>query len=87
MQRLSLKGKRAIVIFDSLFGNTQRIAIGPERWNPDPGGVGVDCVNVHDVDVEKLPEYDLIAVGAPTQHLTASSSMKGFLEKMGRESS
>ena len=75
------KSERAIVIFDSKFGNTGKIAKslagGLER-----AGLRVDLLNMRDVKVEMLEDYDLIAVGAPTQAFTASKPMKDFLGKL-----
>jgi flavorubredoxin len=75
------KSERAIVIFDSKFGNTGEIAKslagGLER-----AGLDVDCLNMRDVKIEALSDYDLIAVGAPTQAFSASKPMKDFLQKL-----
>jgi hypothetical protein len=40
---------------------------------------GVRCLNIKDSDIDKLGQHELIAVGAPTQYLTASKPMKIFL--------
>ena len=75
------KSQRAIVIFDSKFGNTGAIAKsfagGLQR-----AGLKADCLNIRDITVETLVDYDLIAIGAPTQALTASKPMKDFLRKL-----
>jgi flavorubredoxin len=75
------KHGRAIVIFDSKFGNTGAIAKsfagGLQRARLD-----VNCFNMRDVTVGSLADYDLIAVGAPTQAFTASKPMKDFLQKL-----
>jgi flavodoxin len=74
-----------IVVFDTKFGNTEKIAksiaVGLER-----AGVAVKCVNVGQTRPEALRDYDLLVVGAPTQAFTASKPMKEFignLEKVG----
>ena len=75
------KPEHAIVIFDSKFGNTEQVAKslagGLER-----AGVNVDCLNMRDVKVASLKDYNLIAVGAPTQAFTASKPMKDFLHEL-----
>lgn len=75
------KTERAIVIFDSKFGNTgevaKQLAGGLQR-----AGLSVDCLNMRDVNIETLENYDLIAVGAPTQAFTASKPMKDFLTRL-----
>ena len=73
--------KSGIVIFDTKFGNTEKIAksiaAGLER-----AGVAVKCLSVSEAHPEALKEYDLIAIGAPTQTFTASKPMKEFIDHM-----
>ena len=72
--------KTAAVIYDSRFGNTQKIAralaLGMEKQE-----VKVDCFKVDEVDFDKLAEYDFLAVGGPTHMLGMSEPMKDFLEE------
>ncbi len=74
---------RAIVIFDSKFGNTGQIAKslagGLQR-----AGLDVDCMNLRDANLESLPSYDLLAIGAPTQAFSASKPMKDWMQKLER---
>ncbi|HYB75645.1 MAG TPA: flavodoxin domain-containing protein, partial [Nitrososphaerales archaeon] len=69
--------KSGIVVFDTKFGNTGKIAksiaAGLER-----AGVAVRCVSVGEAHSAELKDYDLIVVGAPTQTFTASKPMKEF---------
>jgi flavorubredoxin len=73
--------EHGVVIYDSKFGNTERIAKslaeGLER-----AGIETACVNTNDVKAESLKDYDFIAIGAPTQMFTASRPMKDFLLKL-----
>jgi flavodoxin len=73
--------RNGIVIFDSKFGNTEKVAKslagGLVR-----AGVETICSNVRDVSRESLLDFDLIAVGAPTQMFTASKPMKNFLSEL-----
>jgi len=72
---------KAIVVYDSRFGNTEKIAralaLGIEKQ-----GVNVDCRKVDEVDVAELVEYDFLAVGGPTHIASMSEPMKGFLEDL-----
>ncbi len=75
------KLEQGIVIYDSKFGNTEKIA----RCLADGlkmAGMVVVCVNANDVQAETLRDRDLIAIGAPTQMFTASKPMKDFLVKL-----
>jgi len=71
---------KALVVYDSVFGNTEKtaraLARGIQRH------CKVDCLNIKDAEVAKLPRYGLIAVGAPTQAFSAHKPMKDFLSKL-----
>ncbi len=73
--------KRAIVAYDTVFGNTERIAralaMGLQQY-----GVIVDRINTRNVDLDTLSQYDLIAIGGPTHFLSASQPMRDFLENL-----
>ncbi len=75
------RGKRAIVVFDTNFGNTEKIgksiSTGLQR-----AGVQVDCVDTQRAQPESLKTYDLIVIGAPTQKFTASKPMKEFIDSL-----
>lgn len=73
--------KRGIVIFDSRFGNTEKIARALERGLASVG-VETRCFNAKQVDVESLRGYDFIAVGAPTEWLSAPKLMREFLDNL-----
>jgi len=70
-----------IVIFDTKFGNTEKVArsltAGLSR-----SGVSVKCVGTKEVRPDSLKQYDLIVMGAPTQTFTASEPMKEFIDKL-----
>ncbi|MDG6995124.1 MAG: flavodoxin domain-containing protein [Nitrososphaerota archaeon] len=73
--------KRGIVIFDTRYGNTEKIARALEAGLKQ-AGLQTVCTNQKEVNPESLKDYDLIAVGAPTERITASQSIKEFLEKL-----
>jgi len=72
---------RACAIFDTRYGNTQKIAESFETGLRE-AGVQTVCVNARDVAVDSLKEYDLICVGAPTEGFTAFKPMREFLGKL-----
>lgn len=72
---------KAYVIFDSRYGNTEKIAKSLETGLKE-AGVETACTNVDEAVVSTLNEYDLICVGGPTQYRTASNTMQGFLESL-----
>ena len=78
---MSASSKWAIVIFDSRFGNTEKIAKSFERGLAG-SGIGTKCVNAKEVSAASLKDYDLVAVGGPTEWLSASKPMKIFLDNL-----
>ena len=72
---------RACVIFDTRYGNTEKIAESFETGLKE-AGIQTVSVNANDVAVDSLKQYDLICVGAPTEAFTAYKPMKEFLEKL-----
>ena len=73
--------KKAIVIYHTQFGNTEKIAkilaLGISEQ-----GIEVDCLKVEDIQIEKLTEYDLLVIGGPTHGFGISKPIKEFLEKL-----
>jgi len=72
---------KAIVIYHTKFGNTEKIAKALAR-GMEKQGVKVDCVKADEVDVDNLVEYDFLAIGGPTHVFGVSKPMKAFLEKL-----
>ena len=48
----------------------------------DEQGIDVDCIKVEEVQIDKLKEYDLLAIGGPTHGFGMSKPMKEFIEKL-----
>jgi flavodoxin len=73
--------KRAIVIFQSRYGNTEKIALSIQKGLND-SGIEVLCMNEAEVPIESLKNYDLIVIGGPTEAFSASKETKDFLTKI-----
>jgi len=69
------------VIFDTRYGNTERIARSFEAGLKE-AGIETVCVNAKYVAVDSLKQYELICIGAPTEGFSASKPMKEFLRKL-----
>ena len=72
---------KAIVIYDTKFGNTKMVAKALAEGMREHG-VNVDCVKVDEAAVGKLGEYDLLAIGGPTHGFGPSGPIKGLLQEM-----
>jgi len=73
--------RKAVVIYDSKYGNTEKIARALSKGMKKEG-LDVDCLRIDKVDPSKLAEYEILAFGAPTQVLGVSKPMKEFLKKL-----
>ena len=73
--------KRAIVVFDTRFANTEKIAKSFEAGLKQ-AGIQTTCMNQREVSFESLKGYDLICIGAPTEAFSAFKSMKEFLSEL-----
>ena len=70
-----------MIVYDSMFGNTEKIAKALSE-GMKMNGFTVDCARIDNVDPAKLVDYDILAIGAPTQAFGISSPMKEFLKKL-----
>ena len=74
---------KTIVLYDTRFGNTERIAKSLETGLKEAADIqDVVCINAKDVLIASLKEYDLLCVGAPTEGFTASKLIKKFLANL-----
>ncbi|MFX0115915.1 MAG: flavodoxin family protein [Candidatus Hodarchaeota archaeon] len=72
---------RAIVIYHSLFGNTEAIATQLAEGLKE-NGIETSCVGIDNVELNQLATYDFIAIGGPTHMIGLSRQMKAFLRKL-----
>jgi len=73
--------EHGIVIYDSKYGNTEKVAKSLAD-GLKMAGIDAACMNTNDVQTESLKDCEFIAIGAPTQMFTASRPMKDFLVKL-----
>ena len=71
---------KALVVYDSFFGNTERIAqsIGNALVRPEDVGI----LRVGDVRPEQLTGLKLLIVGSPTRAFSPSPAIKKFLKSI-----
>lgn len=72
---------KALVIYDSVFGNTEEIARAVGR------GLGADVmvVNVKKATNNDLQGVDLLVVGSPTRSFSATPELLAFLQALPEE--
>jgi flavodoxin len=71
---------KSIVVYDSLYGNTERIAqaIGNALCSPEEASV----VQVEKMKTEQLAGIILLVVGSPTQQFKPTAAMSSFLKRI-----
>ncbi len=70
-----------MIIYDTKFGNTEKVARALAE-GMKKHGVNVDCIKIGEVDISKLGDYDLLAIGGPTHAFGLSKPMKDFLKEL-----
>jgi flavodoxin len=73
---------KAMVVYDSVHGNTEQVAQAVARALGSPEEV--ETHQVTEVDVEQLADLDILVVGAPTHALQPSPAAKAFLKSIPR---
>lgn len=62
---------RAVIVFESMFGNTEQVARALAEGMEMAGGRAV-VADVREMPAEEVPECDLLVVGAPTHAFSLS---------------
>jgi len=75
--------RRALVVFDSRWGNTARIAEALARGLRQVPGVTATCRSIAQVGSDELELASLVAIGGPTEFFAESSSLKRFFDRIG----
>ena len=73
--------RKAMILYDSVYGNTKKIAMSLSR-GLEAGGLYVDSSPIKDFDSGEIKNYDIIGVGGPTHFHGASKQMKLFLKRI-----
>ncbi len=79
---------KALVVYDSFFGNTEKIAcaIGDAIGDALASQADVLTLRVGDVRPEHLTELNLLVVGSPTRAFSASPATKAWLKGLAPNS-
>jgi len=73
--------KKAVILYDSVYGNTKKVAMSLSR-GLEAGGLYVDSVPIQDFDIVEIKNYEIIGIGGPTHFHGASKQMKLFLKRI-----
>ena len=67
---------KALVVYDSFFGNTEKVA------QAIAAGLGAEAVRVSDFRADRLQGLDLLVIGAPTRGFRPSPLVKDLLKAL-----
>lgn len=73
--------EKALVLYDSLFGNTKTVALSLAKGIREVG-VDTSCQSIDEFNINEISGFDFVAIGSPTHILKTSKSMKAFLQKL-----
>jgi len=77
---------RVRVVYDSLYGNTRKVAEGVAETMSVATGTDVPVQSVDRADLADIAAADLLVIGAPTHGAEASKGMQGLLKRIGAPS-
>lgn len=74
---------KVLIIYDSVFGNTEQIAkaIGSALGSPE----NIGMIRVSDVKPERLTGLDLLIVGSPTRKFRPTTAITRFLKRIPKD--
>ncbi|MFX1316131.1 MAG: flavodoxin domain-containing protein [Promethearchaeota archaeon] len=73
--------KKALILYDSVYGNTKKIAMYLSR-GLEAGGIFVDSSSIQNFSISEMKNYDVIGIGGPTHFHGISKNMKSFLSRI-----
>ena len=76
--------KRAVVVYWSRTGNTEKVAKTVDGALREKG-FSVDCLYVADADPANVRNYDCVMVGSPTEGLRAKKPIMEFLDDIPKD--
>jgi len=77
--------KKVIVVFDSTYGNTEKIGREIASGIDDSGLAECKVINIDDVEHEDLSGYDGALFGGPIHAFRATRGIKGAVKKAGKK--
>ena len=75
---------KILIIYDSVFGNTEIIA--KAIANSFDAGDSVECKRIKEILPDQLLNLDLLIVGSPTRQFRATPNITSFLSGLGNKS-
>ncbi|MEM3407340.1 MAG: flavodoxin family protein [Nitrososphaerota archaeon] len=74
---------KIIVIYESKYGNTKRVAEKIIEGINEIDGIEVSLKELKEVDLKTITDYDLIIIGSPNHMGGPTRGIKSFIDKLG----
>ena len=74
---------KALIVFESRYGNTKRVAEVLVEGMQHVEGIETVQSEVKDVDLTTIPSYDAIVIGGPNHMGGPTRGIKKFIDKLG----
>ncbi len=74
---------KALIVFESRYGNTKRVAEAIVEGMRQVEGIEAVLSEVKDVDLTAIPSYDVIVIGGPNHMGGPTRGIKKFIDKLG----
>lgn len=75
---------KMVVVYESRYGNTKRVAESIIEGINEVSGVNVSLKELKEMDINSIPEYDVILVGSPNHIGGPTRGIKSFIDKLGK---
>lgn len=73
-----------MVIYESKYGNTKRVAETIIDGMREVGGIETILSEIKEVDLNEISDYDAILIGSPNHFGGPTRSVKKFIDKLGK---
>lgn len=75
---------KVIVAYESKYGNTKLVAEKIVEGMKEIGKIEVLLSELKEVDLNKIPNYDVILIGSPNHFGGPTRGVKNFIDKLGK---
>ncbi|MEM2367820.1 MAG: flavodoxin family protein, partial [Candidatus Bathyarchaeia archaeon] len=75
---------KVLVVFESRYGNTKRVAESIIEGINEAGGVEVSLKELKEVNLNEIPSYDAMLIGSPNHMGGPTRGIKGFIDKLSK---
>ncbi len=75
---------KVIVVYESRYGNTKLVAETIIEGMREVKGIETVLMELKEVDLNKIPDYDVVLVGSPNHFGGPTRGVKKFIDKLGK---